>query len=51
MLAYSLTEYVGELYHIKLSCTGGENNYIFVVWGTTKVTDRKHLIIPSMYLL
>ena len=45
MLAYSPTEYVGELYHIQLSCNEDSNDYIFVVWGTTNVTERKHLTV------
>ena len=43
MLAYNQIEYMGELYHIKLSCAEDENDYIFVVWGTANVTKRKHL--------
>ena len=43
MLAYNPIEYMGELYHIKFSCAEDENDYIFVVWGTANVTERKHL--------
>ena len=45
MLAYSLSEYVGELYNITLSCAGEESSYVFVVWGKTNVTERKHLYL------
>ena len=46
MLAYSLTEYAGELYRIKLSCAGDEKIYFFVVWGRANVTECKHLMVP-----
>ena len=51
MLAYSSMEYVGELYRIKVSCAEDETNYIFVVWGTTNVTERKHLVICVFTIL
>ena len=48
MLAYSLKEYVGELYRITLStCAGDEKRFIFVIWGTANVTEREYLIIYS----
>ncbi len=50
MLAYSPTEYVGELYHIQLSCTEDTNDYIFVVWGTTNVTKCKYRVSHNMTL-
>ena len=46
MLAYSLTEYAGELYRIKLSCAGDEKIYFFIVWGRANVTECKHLMVP-----
>lgn len=51
MLAYSPAEYVGELYHIQLSCNEDSNDYIFVVWGMTNVTERKHLTVSRVIFI
>ena len=52
MLAYCLTEYAGELYRITLStCAGDEKRFIFVIWGTANVTERKHLMIIYVFIM
>ena len=50
-LAYNPTEYEGELYHIQLSCNEDSNDYIFVAWGMTNVTERKHLAVSCVIFI
>ena len=42
-LVYGSMDYIGELYRLKISCGGNENNYVFVVWGKANVTERKYI--------